>query len=401
MHEQHRITGHVRLVHRARGPVFYAKYRTVEMREGVPKGIHKTKLLGPAWTKRGRPEEGFLTEATANRALMALLADEEGKAGKPQAVAGITFAQAVDNWLEYCEEDGCRPSTLRDYRTTGRRLKEAFGDRFVTEVSSQDLEALKRELKRSGLSARSVNRVLTIAGSVFRRAEAQWGITHNPATGIKVKRLREPAYSAGRINYLKQEEVFALVEATPNEQDKALFLTAAFSGLRQGELLALTWNDIDFPHELIHVRGSYDQYSKETKTTKSGKARSVPMAEDVAMALARLRNRERFTADADLVFPDWKGTPQYHGDLRSRFYSALERAQLPRVRFHDLRHTFGTMMAGEGIDVVTLQHWMGHAHQATTSIYLHYRPGKSGAEAINRAIRAGGAPAMGTLEAAQ
>ena len=265
MHHQHRTTGHVRLVNRTRGPVWYARVRTVEWRDGVPKRVQRNTVLGPAWTRRGRLEEGYLTEATANRALLALLGEEEEKAGKPQAAAGITFAQAADAWLTYAEEDGCRQNTLRDYRTTARKLKQQFGAALLTDITPQDVEAYKAQVKATGVSARTVNRHLVILGGIFNRAEATWGITHNPAAAKRVKRLREPAYTNGRIAFLTPVEVEALVRATEDEQDKALYLTAAMTGLRQGELLALTWRDVDHQGERVHVRTSYDQAAKEMK----------------------------------------------------------------------------------------------------------------------------------------
>jgi integrase len=144
-----------------------------------------------------------------------------------------------------------------------------------------------------GRRARPVNRHLVIAGGIFNRAEARWGITHNPADARKVKRLREPSYTHGRINFLTPGEVQALVRATPDEADQAMFLAAAMTGLRQGELLALTWADVDFMGEKVHVRQSWDQAAKEMKATKSGRERAVPLALAVASALASLRNRER------------------------------------------------------------------------------------------------------------
>ncbi len=87
------------------------------------------------------------------------------------------------------------------------------------------------------------------------------------------------------------EEVWALVRAAGSEQDAALFLTAAFTGLRMGELLALQWRDVDFAGEAIRVRRSYNTHGG-LGTPKSGRVRSVPMVADVATALARLENRD-------------------------------------------------------------------------------------------------------------
>src|SRR5439155_26413797 len=97
------------------------------------------------------------------------------------------------------------------------------------------------------------------------------------------------------------EEVMALVRAAESEQDAAIFLTAAFTGLRRGELIALRWRDVDFTGSTMRVRGSFS--GGHLTTPKSGKVRAVPMAPNVAEALAKLSRRKWWTSDDDLAFP--------------------------------------------------------------------------------------------------
>jgi len=137
----------------------------------------------------------------------------------------------------------------------------------------------------------------------------------------------------------------ALVRAASSEQDGAIFLTAAFTGLRRGELLALRWRDVDFAGQVIRVRASYAE--GQLTTPKSGKVRSVPMEPDVAKALAGLSERGVGTGDDDLVFAGPGGTFLDGRGLRRRYLTAIRRADLRRLRFHDLRHTFGTRMIGK------------------------------------------------------
>jgi integrase len=138
------------------------------------------------------------------------------------------------------------------------------------------------------------------------------------------------------------EEVWALVRAASNVQDAALFLTAAFTGMRRGELLALRWRDVDFTGCIVHVRASYA--AGALTTPKSGKVRAVPLAPQVAEALARLSQREQFTGEDGLVFAGLAGEHLDGSALRRRYIEALRRAGLRPLRFHDLRHTFGTRM---------------------------------------------------------
>jgi integrase len=150
-----------------------------------------------------------------------------------------------------------------------------------------------------------------------------------------------------------------------------VFLTAAFTGLRMGELLALRWRDVDFPGSVVRVRASY--YLGQVTTPKSGKVRSVPMAPDVASALAQIGQRAGWTADEDLVFCGDTGNYLDGSALRRRFKAALSAAGLRPLRFHDLRHTFGTRMIAKA-DIRRVQEWMGHADIQTTMRYLHFAP---------------------------
>ena len=120
-------------------------------------------------------------------------------------------------------------------------------------------------------------------------------------------------------------------------------------------------------------------------TPKSGKVRSVPMAPDVAEALARLARREQFTGEDELVFPGVTGGYLDGDALSKRYGRTLQRAALRPLRFHDLRHTFGTRMIAKA-DVRRVQEWMGHADIQTTMKYLHYAPREEDAELVASAF---------------
>jgi integrase len=177
--------------------------------------------------------------------------------------------------------------------------------------------------------------------------------------------------------------VHALVRAAASEQDAALYLTAAFTGLRRGELLALRWRDVDFAGSLIRVRASYAD--GHLTTPKSGKVRAVPMAPSVASALAKLGARTDWVGDEDLVFPGHTGGFLDGSALRRRYGEALKRAGLRRLRFHDLRHTFGTRMIAKA-DIRRVQEWMGHSSIQTTMQYLHYSPRDEDAQLVAEAF---------------
>jgi integrase len=353
-----RVTGHVFRVERKRGPVWYAKYR-------LPSGRQVQKMIGPGWAERGRPPAGYFTKRIAEDWLRATL-DEARRGTLPGMTrTGVRMSEAVAEWLRYSEHDrAVKKSTLTEYRLTANRIVRSLGDVPIEDVTPEMLERWKATLT---LSNRSVAKYLVILHGIYKRAMKVWAIPRNPVVDVERPRYRV----SDDLDAFSPEEVWALVRAAGTEQDAALFLTAAFTGLRMGELLALQWRDVDFAGEAIRVRHSYNIHGG-LGTPKSGKVRSVPLVPYVAQALAGLGQRSEFVADDELVFPNELGRFMDASALRDRYKAARARARLRPLRFHDLRHTFGTLAVRKA-EVPAVQAWMGHADIQTTMRYVHHR----------------------------
>jgi integrase len=175
-------------------------------------------------------------------------------------------------------------------------------------------------------------------------------------------------------------------DTTFGRLDRVLYLTAAMTGLRQGELLALRWRDVDWAAGRLRVRQNYVRGNFGTPKSKRS-SRSVPLADDVAGALDRHFKASAYTADDDLVFcHPHTGHPLGRTKLVDRFKKALKAAGVRQVRFHDLRHTFGTRMAAAGVSLRTVQEWMGHRDFKATLIYADYQPDAHERELVQRAF---------------
>jgi integrase len=380
-----RPSGHVFRVDRKRGPVFYAKYR-------LPDGRQVQKMLGPAWSERGRPPNGYFTKRLAEDWLRDTL-DAARRGTLPGAArTGATFADAADEWLRYVEHDrAVKPSTMVDYRSVAAQLMEAFGALRVEELTASRIEQWRAGLndgRDRQLTNRTHNKMLTVLGGIMERARKVYGLASNPVRDVE--KLRE-RYDATSFAFYSPEEVHALVRAAASEQDGAVFLTAAFTGLRRGELIALRWRDVDFQRSSIRVSGSYA--NGRLTTPKSGRGRVVPMVPELASVLAQLGQRLDFVGDDDLVFPGDHGRYLDGSALRRRFVTACERAGLRPIRFHDLRHTFGTLAVRGAESIVELQTWLGHAEVRTTMRYTHYREQADAAARLARAFELEAAPA--------
>ena len=370
------ISGHVFRREGTKRPVWYAKYR-------LPDGRQVQRRIGPAWTSRGRPDPGFFTRRTAQAWLDDLLAQARSGELPGMVRTQATFADAVAEYMRWLEHDRDRkPTTLRDYNSIIKaHLLPAFGDERIEDITTEQVEEWSAELAARGtMNNRTRLKILTVLHGVMKRAKRVWKLPVNPITNVEKPVQRHNT----SIDVFSPEEVMALVRAADSEQDAAIFLTAAFTGLRRGELVALRWRDVDFPRRHIRVTASYSE--RALTTPKSGKVRSVPMAPAVAEALARHNGKSTYPEHDDLVFP---GVGEYldASALYRRYKAALKRAELRSLRFHDLRHTFGTqVISNPAVSIVQLKAWMGHADIDTTMKYLHYAPRPGEADLVAQAF---------------
>jgi integrase len=169
---------------------------------------------------------------------------------------------------------------------------------------------------------------------------------------------------------------------------RVVILTAAMTGLRQGELLGLRWRDVDWPVQRIRVRNTFvrGEHSGEGKSELSTR-RSVPMTDRLARELDNWSKRTVYRSDDDLVFAHPQtGNPLDRSKVTKRFKQACGESGVRVIRFHDLRHTFATRLAASGQPMRTIQEFLGHADSKTTQIYAHYAPSEREVEMVNKAF---------------
>lgn len=301
-----------------------------------------------------------------------------------------TFTIAADLMIRELEEIGRKPTTLDNYRNIlGVRLLPRFGEIRVDRVRRKQVEALATQMIREGLSAHTRANTLKLLSQVFNYCLRQRWCRENPCLGVRRPRIRP----SSEIRFLGKDELEALVEAIDVDKqpfgaiDRAIVLTAAMTGMRQGELLALRWMDIDWSARRIRVRRNYVRGHMGTPKSRSGE-RSVPLATRVAAELRRLHEQTGYGDDEELVFANpLTGGALDNADLLRRFKRALKAAGVRQVRFHDLRHTFGTRMAASpDVAMRKIQEWMGHRDYRTTLIYADYEPGEDESGMVDRAF---------------
>lgn len=254
-----------------------------------------------------------------------------------------------------------------DYELTVNAAQVAEGPRdrsarVLVYYLPEEIEAIARALEQG----------------LHRHAQAQHQRTcASRANGICDCR---PVYRVGRLTFESYQAAQAYLqehrdagELLSDIQDGAAVRISAYTGLRQGELLALRWSDIDWPGSALTVSRAISA-GQET-TTKSGKIRRVPLPDQAIAALDALSRRDDFTAPEELVVCNVvTGRPLDGSALRRRYKDAQTAAGVHELRWHDLRHTYGSLLAASGEELVTIKAAMGHANTSTTEVYLHARP---------------------------
>jgi integrase len=345
-----------------------------------------------------------LTRKQAESALRRVMSQER----LPPPEERMTVAEVGQHYVAYLRDRGRKRSTLGDYESAIRvHFAPAFGDRPIDRIASAHVESYVARKVREGKAPKTVRNHLGLLHSLFTFAEKRGWARDNPC-----KHVEAPASTNADadIRFLDEAELAALLSAVDElharvrdpesgrttranalrcvyRLDRVLYLTAALTGLRQGELLGLRWRDIDWTAARIRVRRAWVRGEMGTPKSKRS-SRSVPMAQGLARELRAHYDLSAYQADDDLVFahPD-TGAPLDRSKLLKRFKTAAKRAGLgSEVRFHDLRHTFGTRMAAAGTPMRTLQEWMGHRDFKTTLTYADYAPSEREADLIERAF---------------
>jgi integrase len=341
--------------------------------------------------KRPAGEKHGLTRSQAEAELRRLMQEA---AAAPPVVERLNVAEAGERYIDHLERIGRKRATLEAYESTLRvHLAPFFAGRSLDAVIARDIEAFIDTKRRESKQPKSIRNWLSLLNAIYVHGEKRGWCNRNPVRLVDKPRVAD---TDPDVRFLDTAELEALLRAVPTDRlgqaDRVLYLTAAMTGLRQGELLALRWRDIDWGAGRLRVRRSYVR--GEFGTPKSKRAsRSVPLADRVAAELEKHFQRSAFQADDDLVFAHpVLGVVLDRSKLLKRFKTCLRAAGVREARFHDLRHTFGTRMAATGVPIRTLQEWMGHRDFKTTLIYADYAPSAAEADFIERAFQPSSAP---------
>ncbi|MBZ5498743.1 MAG: site-specific integrase [Acidobacteriia bacterium] len=284
----------------------------------------------------------------------------------------------------------CRESTIDRYDQDFRLyLKPKFGPVPLNEITRERIRELTAEMLEKGRARNSIRSTAAILRLVLNQAIEDELITSNPAT--KLSKFFKQAKAKRKFDFLTAEEVPLLLRAA-RDRDAGrrrgdpeyfpLFLCAIHTGMREGELGGLQWADIDWNGKFLVVCRSVRE--GKISPTKTDKVRRVDMSDDLAEELAAYRRRrlEAAMRDGRNELPEWvfassQGTAlDVHSVSKREYPKCLAKAKLRRIRFHDLRHTYASLLIQNGESLAYVKEQLGHSSiNLTVDVYGHLVPG--------------------------
>ena len=277
------------------------------------------------------------------------------------------------DWLE-TSRIALRPKTADSYsRTMEKHIIPSLGDVPLKDLTPFQVEKFYAGLIEKGVGIRTVRLVHSILHCALERAVFQLLLTRNPAAHTAL-----PRYKHGEMKVLDESQVNQFLLAAIDSPYVALYHLAVKTGMRQGELLGLRWSDLQWGSGRLNVQRQLQDvrgmgcFFQEPKT-RSGR-RTLQLGEGTIQAL---REHSEFQLsqkglagqrwkENDLILPSKIGTPLNPSNLRLDFNRVIERAEVPRVRFHDLRHTAASLMLNNGIPALVVSKILGHSKPSIT-----------------------------------
>lgn len=290
-----------------------------------------------------------------------------------------TLAQYLPQWLTN-SRSGLREKTSQQYQQIiNKHILPHIGEVQLRNLGLIKIEQFYTQLVRDGVGIRTVRITHSILHRALDKAVRYGLVSNNPAHGATL-----PRYKHGEMQILDESQVSRLLIAAQGSPYQPLYHLAVTTGLRQGELLALTWTDLQWTSGTFHVQRQVQVvrgkgWSLLEPKTRAGR-RTIKLGAGTLHMLRQQKEHQEFlkTSSADhwqnhdLVFTSKVGTPVDPSNLRLDFYRILHRAGLPKIRFHDLRHTAASLLLNNGVPTIVVSKILGHSKPSITlDIYGH------------------------------
>ncbi len=340
-------------------------------------------VLNLGWENGRRKRKSFYGRTASEVQEHLLKARSDHSRGLPVAIERQTVAEYLQRWLRECATPSTRPRTSERYEQLIRlHIAPEIGKIRLEKLAPSDVQRLLNRKLAGGLSPKSVRHLRAVLTVALNRA-LRWGLVGRNAAAL----TDAPKLERHEIHPLTLAQTQCFIEAVKSERFGTFFLLAATTGARRGELLAGKWADVDLDNRILRVTGSLQRIDGslqvcEPKTVKS--RRPLPLLDFVADALKAHRAqqlRERLQVGADWLDRDFLFTGDHgqpldpDGALRDAFKAVLEKAGLPEIRLHDLRHSAASILLALNIHPRIVMELLGHSQiSLTMDTYSHTVP---------------------------
>jgi integrase len=354
-------------------------------RRGAGEGTIRQRPNDGLWEARWRTPDGRrhslyakTRKEASERLRAALVAADHGIGPVRQQ---MTVGAWLDEWIATSVTGRLRPRTVESYSMTVRLyLKPALGKISLAKVQPEHVARMLRDLTARGdLSPTTVRYACVVLRIALGRALKTGKVLRNVATLVDLPRRARFQHEP-----LSRDEIRAFLESVLGERFGPIYVLAIAMGLRQGELLALRWADVDLDSGTVTIRHTLQRDTRTLAEPKTDSARrTLRLGQEAVTALREHRRRqasERLLAGSrwhagDFVFATQLGKPLHATNLRYAFAAALRRAGLPHQRFHDLRHACATVLLEDGEELGVVSKLLGHSTVSTTlDVYGHLTP---------------------------
>ncbi len=331
--------------------------------------------------RRGRRFYGKTRKEAADKLATALCARVDGIVYDDE---NMTVGDYLDRWLKGSVRGSVKQSTFDRYESVVRlHIKPAIGRLKLKKLSPAHLQSFYQDRLDTGLAPASVNKLHVVLHKALSQA-TKWNMVPRNVAAL----AEAPRPAPDEMKTLSAEESRRLLEAARGDKLEALYILALTTGMRQGELLALKWQDVDLENTTLSVRRTLTKdggrlllgepkTKKSRRTVRLTEAAGRALSEHLTRQVAQIERTGDLYKDEGLVFASEVGTLMNPTNLRRRsFARLLKRADLPPIRFHDLRHTCATLLLQRDVHPKYVQELLGHANIAITlDTYSHVIPG--------------------------